>query len=211
MYKAGWFIITSVPSSCQPFMPREVEYLQSIRQKHLYLLFLVSQDVLQKATKSMETNLSKLERELESAGDSNDPEDKFKEVMSEFHNQAKEQCELLVEMFNNMTNMFKELAEYYCFDLKKTQLEDFFGDLSSFLQQYENAKKDNIKRKDREEKERKAKERAVSLCSNLERSVVLIIERLRYPGFGVRVRVVSSCFTDVCNSIILFLFSCNRQ
>ncbi|CAB3986142.1 diaphanous homolog 2 isoform X1 [Paramuricea clavata] len=120
----------------------------------------VSQDVLQKATKSMETNLSKLERELESAEDSNDPEDKFKEVMSEFHNQAKEQCELLVEMFNNMTNMFKELAEYYCFDLKKTQLEDFFGDLSSFLQQYENAKKDNIKRKEREEKERKAKERA---------------------------------------------------
>ena len=36
-------------------------------------------------------------------------------------------------------------------------------------------------------------------------------ERLRYPCFGVRVRVVSSCFTDVCNSIILFLFSCNRQ
>jgi hypothetical protein len=37
---------------------------------------------------------------------------------------------------------------------------------------------------------------------------------LRYPGFSVLVRVVSSCllvFIDVCNSIILFLFSCNRQ
>ena len=45
----------------------------------------------------------------------------------------------------------------------------------------------------------------------LKRSGFVIIERLRYPGFGVRVRVVSSCFTDVCNSIILFLFSCNRQ
>ena len=36
----------------------------------------------------------------------------------------------------------------------------------------------------------------------------------RYRGFGVRVRVVSSCllvFTVVCNSIIPFLFSCNRQ
>ena len=126
-------------------------------------LLLVSQDVLQKGTKSMETNLSKLEREIENSGEPSDPEDKFKEVMSEFYNQAKEQCELLVEMFNNMTNMFKELADYYCFDLKKTQLEDFFGDLSSFLQQYENAKKDNIKRKEREEKERKAKERAVSV------------------------------------------------
>ena len=30
-------------------------------------------------------------------------------------------------------------------------------------------------------------------------SVNQAIERLRYPGFGVRVRVVSSCFTDVCN------------
>lgn len=130
---------------------------------YIFILYIVSQDVLQKATKSMETNLSKLERELENCGDSEDPEDKFKEVMSEFYNQAKEQSELLVEMFNNMTNMFKELADYYCFDLKKTQLEDFFGDLSSFLQQYANAKKDNIKRKEREEKERKAKERAVSL------------------------------------------------
>ena len=132
---------------------------------YLYL-YIVSQDVLQKATKSMETNLSKLDRELENCGDSDDPEDKFKEVMSEFYNQAKEQCELLVEMCNNMTNMFKELADYYCFDLKKTQLEDFFGDLSSFLQQYENAKKDNMKRKEREEKERKAKERAVSFVIN---------------------------------------------
>jgi hypothetical protein len=42
----------------------------------------------------------------------------------------------------------------------------------------------------------------------------VILVSLRYPGFAVRVRVVSSCllvFTDVCNSIILFLFSCNRQ
>jgi hypothetical protein len=41
--------------------------------------------------------------------------------------------------------------------------------------------------------------------------VFVLLERLWYLGFGVRVRVVSSCFTDVCNSIILFLFSCNRQ
>ena len=47
-----------------------------------------------------------------------------------------------------------------------------------------------------------------SYCVHRETSIV---ERLRYPGFGVRVRVVSSCFTDVCNSIILFMFSCNRQ
>lgn len=98
---------------------------------------LVSQDVLQKTTNNMETNLKKLDSELENYVGTNDPEDKFKEVMTEFYNEAKEQCELLVEMFNNMTNMFKELGDYYCFDLKKTQLEDFFGDLSSFLQQYE--------------------------------------------------------------------------
>ena len=32
------------------------------------------------------------------------------------------------------------------------------------------------------------------------------LERLRYPGFGVRIRVVSSCFTDVC--IIPSYFFC---
>lgn len=110
----------------------------------------------------METNILKLGRELEHSKESDDPEDKFQVVMSEFHAYAQDQCDLIMEMFNNMTNLFKELSEYYCFDLKKTQLEDFFGDLSSFLQQYENAKKDNMKRKEREEKERKAKERAVN-------------------------------------------------
>jgi hypothetical protein len=35
---------------------------------------------------------------------------------------------------------------------------------------------------------------------------IFIVERLRYPGFGVRVRVVSSCFTDVCNSSYFFCF-----
>ena len=84
----------------------------------------------------MESNIKKIDTELEKYPETDDPEDKFKDVMSEFQNQAKEQCELLVEMFNNMTNMYKELADYYCFDLKKTQLEDFFGDLSTFVQQY---------------------------------------------------------------------------
>jgi hypothetical protein len=50
-----------------------------------------------------------------------------------------------------------------------------------------------------------------SATTHSYRAMIETLERLRYPGFGVRVRVVSSCFTDVCNSIILFLFSCNRQ
>ena len=162
--------------------------------------YLVSQDVLQKATKAMEANLTKLDRELENAGETSDPEDKFKEVMSEFYNQAKDQCELLVEMFNNMTNMFKELADFYCFDLKKTQLEDFFGDLSSFLQQYENAKKDNVKRKEREEKERKAKERAVSLSRpTLKLCSLVVMLAVRFCRLAVRLSSLAVSLQAKCN------------
>ncbi|CAB4043850.1 diaphanous homolog 2-like, partial [Paramuricea clavata] len=120
----------------------------------------MSREDIQKAIKDMETNLSKLKPELESCGDSNDPEDKFKEVMSEFYNKATEQCGKLVEMFDNMTNKFKDLAEYYCFELENTEMNTFFCSLSSFLQEYKTAKKENIKRKEREKKETQAKERA---------------------------------------------------
>lgn len=56
--------------------------------------------------------------------------------------------------------MYKELVEYFCLDVKKTTMEEFFGDIKTFLDFFEKAKKENAKRKEKEEKDRKAKERA---------------------------------------------------
>ncbi|RMX46568.1 hypothetical protein pdam_00021581 [Pocillopora damicornis] len=109
----------------------------------------VSEEILQKSINSMQGNLKKLEKELETYKPHNDPEDN-----------AKDQIDVLVEMHKNMTTMYKELVEYFCLDTKKTSMEEFFGDIKTFLDCFENAKKDNAKRKEKEEKDRKARERA---------------------------------------------------
>lgn len=120
----------------------------------------VSDEILQKSINSMQANLKKLEKELEIYKPHNDPEDKFMPVMEGFYNSAKDQIDVLVEMHKNMTTMYKELVEYFCLDIKKTSMEEFFGDIKTFLDFFEKAKKDNAKRKEKEEKDKKAKERA---------------------------------------------------
>lgn len=54
-----------------------------------------------------------------------------------FYNSAKDQIDVLVEMHKNMTTMFKELVEYFCLDIKKTSMEEFFGDIKTLLDHYE--------------------------------------------------------------------------
>lgn len=40
-------------------------------------------------------------------------------------------------MHKNMTTMYKELVEYFCLDVKKTTMEEFFGDIKTFLDFFE--------------------------------------------------------------------------
>lgn len=54
-----------------------------------------------------------------------------------FYKSAKDQIDVLVEMHKNMTTMYKELVEYFCLDTKKTSLEEFFGDIKTFLDCFE--------------------------------------------------------------------------
>lgn len=54
-----------------------------------------------------------------------------------FYNSAKDQIDVLVEMHKNMSTMYKELVEYFCLDVKKTTMEEFFGDIKTFLDVFE--------------------------------------------------------------------------
>ena len=54
-----------------------------------------------------------------------------------FYSSAKDQVDVLVEMHKNMTTMYKELVEYFCLDVKKTTMEEFFGDIKTFLDFFE--------------------------------------------------------------------------
>lgn len=61
----------------------------------------------------------------------------FLDSVHSFHSSAKDQVDVLVEMHKNMTTMYKELVEYFCLDVKKTTMEEFFGDIKTFLDFYE--------------------------------------------------------------------------
>ena len=61
----------------------------------------------------------------------------FLDSAHSFYSNAKDQVDVLVEMHKNMTTMYKELVEYFCLDVKKTTMEEFFGDIKTFLDFFE--------------------------------------------------------------------------
>jgi hypothetical protein len=54
----------------------------------------------------------------------------------EFYDGAQDQVNVLEEMHKNMATMFKEVLLFFCMDPKKVSMEDFFGDLKTFRDQY---------------------------------------------------------------------------
>lgn len=46
--------------------------------------------------------------------------------------EARQQCALLMNMFQNMEALYSDLAEYYVFDKQKYTLNEFFTDLKMF-------------------------------------------------------------------------------
>ncbi|KAG8552978.1 hypothetical protein GDO81_003199, partial [Engystomops pustulosus] len=74
-----------------------------------------------------------------------------------FAKSAREQCEKLSNMYNNMNKLYNNLGEYFTFDPKAVSVEEFFGDLSSFRSLFLEAVKENNKRREMEEKMKRAK------------------------------------------------------
>ena len=53
-----------------------------------------------------------------------------------FINKALEQHVVLEGMYKKMVSLFKQTAVYYAFDPNKYTMEDLFGDLKTFIQQF---------------------------------------------------------------------------
>ena len=51
-------------------------------------------------------------------------------------NIAKEQCTVLEGMFKKMTSLFRDIAKYFCFDPKKYGMDEFFGDIKTFIDSF---------------------------------------------------------------------------
>ncbi|XP_066262081.1 protein diaphanous isoform X2 [Euwallacea similis] len=117
----------------------------------------VSLETLQKTLKQMDSSIRNLKTDLENNKVPQSDEDKFVEVMEKFSKEAREQCDVMQEMFKKMESLYSDLAEYYAFDKQKYTLEEFFTDLKTFKDSFIQAKEDNRKQREIEEKKEKVR------------------------------------------------------
>ena len=57
--------------------------------------------------------------------------------IQDFVNMAKEQYDVLDAMCQKMSSLFEDIAKYYTFDPKKYTMEEFFGDIKTFIDQFQ--------------------------------------------------------------------------
>uniref|UniRef100_A0AAQ5XKA8 Diaphanous related formin 1 n=1 Tax=Amphiprion ocellaris TaxID=80972 RepID=A0AAQ5XKA8_AMPOC len=115
----------------------------------------VSAETIQKNLDQMGRQIKNLEKDLETFPPSQNDKDLFVEKI--FVSHAHEHYEKLDLMHKNMEKHYSDLGEYFIFDPRKMSVEEFFGDLNTFKNMFQQAIKENQKRKEAEEKIKRAK------------------------------------------------------
>ncbi|KAJ3587659.1 hypothetical protein NHX12_011256 [Muraenolepis orangiensis] len=115
----------------------------------------VSAEMLQKSIEQMARQIKTLEKDLETFPPPQNDKDLFSEKI--FVSTAREQQEKLQLMHNHMEEQYTGLGDYFVFDPRKMSVEEFFGDLNSFKNMFQQAVKENQKRRESEEKIKRAK------------------------------------------------------
>jgi hypothetical protein len=97
----------------------------------------VSIESVQKVLKQMDNSIKNLETDLKNSSRTNqDPDDGFEEAMGTFSTEARAQYSILNAMGSKMESLYTDLAEYFVFDKQKYTLEEFFGDIKLFKDQF---------------------------------------------------------------------------
>lgn len=78
--------------------------------------------------------------------------------MESFFKEAQSQFETLEVMFKKMTDAYKDLSEFFAFDVNKYPLGEFFTDLRTFATQFQQCVEENRRARETEEKIRRAEE-----------------------------------------------------
>lgn len=92
----------------------------------------MSLDTIQKTLKQMDSNIKNLQTDINNNRVPQNEDDKFLEVMEKFAKEARDQCDVMQNMFKKMDNLYTDLSDYFSFDKQKYTLEEFFGDLKTF-------------------------------------------------------------------------------
>lgn len=98
----------------------------------------MSEDLVQKNINMIGKSIKQLKIDIKNAEKEKNPlpNDRFVAVMGDFVNQAKETHEVLEGMSKKMSSLFQSVSKYYAFDPKKYTMEEFFGDIKTFLSQF---------------------------------------------------------------------------
>ncbi|KAH0953784.1 hypothetical protein HN011_009923, partial [Eciton burchellii] len=118
----------------------------------------VSLENVQRILRQMENNIRNLEQDLANAKIPQCDEDLFIDVMKPFARKARESYEVLQNMFKNMDSLYTDISEFFSFDKQKYTIEEFFGDIKTFKDDFLQSQKEIIKLKESEEKQRRARE-----------------------------------------------------
>ncbi|XP_064637760.1 protein diaphanous homolog 2-like isoform X3 [Lineus longissimus] len=124
---------------------------------HLDKAARISEETLKKNMTKINKSLDNLDKRLKTYK-SISADDKFKPVMSEFINIAKDQHTVLSEMHKKMEKLFNDISVFYAFNPQKYTIEELFSDLKNFKDQFLAAYKENVKKRETEEKVARAKE-----------------------------------------------------
>ncbi|KAF8782803.1 protein diaphanous-like isoform X1 [Argiope bruennichi] len=117
----------------------------------------VSPEQIQKNLGQMKKSVKQLETDLKNFRPHND-EDRFADVMSSFLTEASAQYEILENMCKQMEKLYEDLSVYFAFDPKKYASDEFFTDIKTFKDMFQEAYKDNVHARELEEKMRRAKD-----------------------------------------------------
>lgn len=114
----------------------------------------VAQDDLNKSINNLTKEVRNLEKNVEQVSKlvNKDPDDKFDETMNEFLITATEQHKLCLDLKATLDQEYENLADYLCFNTKKTPIEAFFSMMHQFREDYAAAVRENQMRKEEEEK-----------------------------------------------------------
>ncbi|XP_048589665.1 inverted formin-2 isoform X2 [Nematostella vectensis] len=126
--------------------------------KHLDKAVRLSLDHLSGEVKTIKSNVTTLKKKLENA-----PND-IKEQFDDFVEHALDEVVVLEAGVEDINNLIKRMAEYFCEDASKVKLQEVFMLFKTFCDQLTNARKENeqfrVQEKKKQERERRKAEEA---------------------------------------------------
>ncbi|XP_008549742.1 protein diaphanous isoform X1 [Microplitis demolitor] len=118
----------------------------------------VSLENIQRTLRQMDANIRNLEQDLANSKIPQSDIDRFAEIMFPFAKKARESYEVMQNMFKNMDTLYTDISEFFAFDKQKYTIEEFFGDIKKFKDDFGQAQKEIFKMREGEEKQRRARE-----------------------------------------------------